>query len=275
MKLRDAIRDLVPPVVLRAVRAGSSRGIRFEGDYQSWQAAVSASRGYDHSEIVRRVYEAELKVKSGEAADARDGVVFDAVQFSYPIIAGLARIVAVLGRPLRVLDFGGAFGGVRRQYRALGLPGPLWWRVVEQRAFVDLGRQKFESGDLRFFVSIEEAISDENPDVMLLSSVLQYLEHPYKLIDRAVDARIPNLIIDRTPCWGQGRDRLTVQKVPAHIYSASYPCWIFSWPRILAAVETRYRVISRFVDSSGPWRGTDFSFELGGLLLERKHDAGC
>ncbi len=41
------------------------------------------------------------------------------------------------------------------------------------------------------------------------------------------------MIIDRTPMSDQSHDRLCIQHVPAHIYKASYPCWIFSHQGLL------------------------------------------
>ena len=46
-----------------------------------------------------------------------------------------------------------------------------------------------------------------------------------------------------------GRDRLTVQKVPPEIYSASYPCWFFDKKKFHAFFRDKYSVAATF-DSS-------------------------
>jgi hypothetical protein len=62
MLLKQAIRELTPPILLRVIRKGRKRGLLFQGDYADWSEAKKASRGYDQNEIVRRVFEAEIKL---------------------------------------------------------------------------------------------------------------------------------------------------------------------------------------------------------------------
>jgi putative methyltransferase (TIGR04325 family) len=271
MSLRGAIKELLPPAALRVWRRFTDRGIRFEGDYRSWREAQQVSGGYDRAEILRKVYEAELKVKQGKAADARDGVLFDTVQFSLPVMAALGRIACGCGRPLRVIDFGGAFGGLYRQYKAFGLPAGVFWTVIEQASLVSVGRDTFENEELRFSPSIEKALASGTPDVVLFSSVLQYLENPGEIIRKISDARVPHVVIDRTPCFDGERNLLTVQRVPPEIYEASYPCWIFSRPSLLRALEPNYRLVAAFTDSTGPMNGPGLKFDLGGFMFDRKN----
>ena len=270
MTLRAAVKDFVPPAMVRMIRRFSGRGIRFEGVFETWRAAQQASGGYDHEEIVRRVYEAEWKVRNGEAADERDSVLFDSVQFSLPVMAALARIACIRNGPFRVLDFGGAFGGMYRQYRVFGLPLGTSWNVVEQPDFVRLGRA-FETAELRFFASFEEVLADGQPDVVLLSSVMQYLEHPSEILRKISSAGVSHVVIDRTPCMDARRDLLTIQRVPAHIYKASYPCWIFSRPGMLRMLEPNYRLVAAFTDSAMPWQGPGVKFDLAGFMFDRKN----
>ena len=244
----------------RVLRPGA---IRFDGDYPAWDEARRESSGYADEAIVRKMCDAELAVKRGEAADARDGVLFDRMQYSLPVMAALGRIA----KPrLRVIDFGGAFGGSYRQYKAFHGKA-VTWAVVEQPAMVKLGREHFQDADLQFHPTLEDA---GPADAILLSSTLQYLPAPYKLINAILAAHIPHVIIDRTPCSAQQRDVLAVQKVPAEIYAASYPCWIFSRERLLQAFSPGYRLVASFSDASGTWRGQATDFELAGFLFDAR-----
>jgi len=269
MKLRNTLKDLIPPVLLRLVRRKRGRGLRFEGDFASWQEAQRASGGYGNEEIVRRVYDSELRVKSGEAVDARDSVLFSKTQFSFPVMAALTRAAACRNGAIRVADFGGAFGGLYRQYKAFEVPGKVSWVVVEQESYVKLGVSNFQNAELRFVATIEEAIAHGQPDVFLLSSVLQYLSDPYDLICKVVDSGVQHVVIDRTPCSELLRDVLTVQTVPPEIYAASYPCWVFSRERLSAAFSRSYRTLASFTDGTGRWRSSTCNFELAGFILDR------
>jgi putative methyltransferase (TIGR04325 family) len=268
MSLRGALRELLPAAALRAMRSGRSSELRFHGDYIDWDKAVQSSGGYDNALIVLKMFEAELAVKKGEALDARDGVVFDRVQFSLPVLAALGRAARRLSRPLRVVDFGGAFGGSYRQYKAF-YGDSVEWAIVEQPEIVRLGLEHFRNGEIQFHASLASALSATPADVVLLSSVLQYLPEPYRLLAEIGRSNAQHLIIDRTPCgWGE-RDILAVQHVPPEIYSASYPCWIFSRQRLLSALFTHFSMLGSFSDGSGTWRGDVMDFELAGFMLDR------
>lgn len=268
MTLRALLRELAPPFLQRAVRRG--RALRFEGDYASWEDARKASGGYDSAEISSRVFEAEMKVKRGEAADARDGVCFDGIQFSLPVMAALARATVTCAGPLRVVDYGGALGGLYRQYKAFMPSARVEWVVVEQPRYVELGKTHFQGGELRFAPSLDDALQGRPADVALLSSVLQYLPTPYELLRQLAAAAVPCVVIDRTPCSPLARDLLTVQMVPAQIYPASYPCWIFSRQRLLGAVGSTYTLVCESADASGEWESDRGTFVLAGFILDRR-----
>lgn len=221
-------------------------GNQWRGDYGSWAEAVADSAGYASGDILETVRTAALRVKRGEAAYERDGVLFDTVSYSWALLAGLMWVAARRGGRLDVLDFGGALGSSFRQNRAFleALPH-VRWNVVEQPHFVAAGNRDFADEQLRFYDTIEECVTGGEPQVAVLSSVLQYLDKPYELIARLAE-RVPFLIIDLTPMHDGPRDRLTVQHVPATIYPARYPCWFFSAAQLASALRERYRIVAPF-----------------------------
>jgi putative methyltransferase (TIGR04325 family) len=254
---------------MRALRAALGRGVRFAGQYATWAQAERRSQGYESPEIAKRVLGAELEVKKGAAADARDGVAFAEMQFELPVMAALARAAAGRDGTLQVLDIGGAFGRLYRQCKIF-LPGiRVSWLVLEQSDYVALGRQHFQSAELRFADDLGEATAHP-VDVLLFCSVLQYIPDPYALIERALASRPRHVIVDRTPCTAAERDVVCVQRVPAAIYAASYPCWIFSRQRLASAFAERYVTVSAFTDGSGAWRAGASRFELCGFLFDRR-----
>lgn len=269
--MKGLIKDLLPPLLLRAYRRHSATGIRFTGDYQSWDRARAASTGYDADEILRRARDAALKVKSGEARFERDSVILAEPEYSFPVLATLLRVAARCDGELTVLDFGGALGSGYRQFQAFGAPvRTLRWHVVEQPQFVQCGRELFEDGELAFFSTIAEAAEAGVPDVVLLSGVLQYLEKPYERLAEFGALSRAHLVVDRTPCSDQVRDVLTVQSVPPSIYDASYPCWIFSRQKLTRALELTHAMVASFQEASGPWHTDRMPFSLDGFILEPK-----
>ena len=180
MKLKALARALLPPIVADLARRHIAPA--WSGDYASWAEALAASSGYDAPAILDRVEAAALKVKRGEAVHERDSVVFDAIEYSWPLLSGLLWAAARDGR-LDVVDFGGALGSTYAQNRHFLQPLPsLRWSVVEQPHFVERGRRSFQDERLRFYESLEACLTENTPNVLVLSSVLQYLERPYDLL---------------------------------------------------------------------------------------------
>ncbi|MBN2143137.1 MAG: glycosyltransferase, partial [Candidatus Aureabacteria bacterium] len=66
----------------------------WSGNYPSWEAALHDSKGYDSPDIFTKLKTASLKVKSGEAVYERDSVLFDKIEYSWPLLAGLMWIAS-------------------------------------------------------------------------------------------------------------------------------------------------------------------------------------
>jgi putative methyltransferase (TIGR04325 family) len=198
------------------------------GRYDDWLAAVRASEGYQAPVVLQKTRDATAKVRAGAVPYQQDGVTFDRVpDHAYRLALVLA--VAALERscPLRVVDFGGALGGAFFSLRPL-LPGSteIDWTVVEQPAYCEAGRREFGGDHLSFCDDLQALAAEQRPDVLLCSSVLQFLEDPLVVLRRLIGLRPRHLVIDRTPFSASGRAEITVQRVPASIYRTSFPSWL-------------------------------------------------
>lgn len=200
------------------------------GNYASWNLAKQDTTGYDSDEIITKVKNALLKVKSGEAVYERDSVLFDEIHYSWGALAGLLYAGVENKGKLNVLDFGGSLGsGYFQNRKALSHLDSLQWNIIEQAHFVATGKENFQNNQLKFFEDYDTYLAtNSTPDVLLLSSVIQYIEHPFQLLDMLLSKGIETVIIDITTFVDTELDIITVQKVPPHIYTASYPCWFFN-----------------------------------------------
>ncbi len=223
----------------------------WSGNYMSWHEALSHSGGYDDNSILQKVKNATIQVKEGRAKFERDAVLFDHIEYSWPLLSSLLWISAQNGGNLKVIDFGGSLGSSYFQNKLfLDKLKTVEWNVIEQRNFVECGRQFIQDGRLRFFNDINECIQERGiPDLILFACTLPYLENPYGLLSEILGYRIPYLIIDNTPFNFKDRDRLTVQKVPPSIYEASYPCWFLDYKKVLATIRT-YSIIVEYLNDS-------------------------
>jgi putative methyltransferase (TIGR04325 family) len=242
---------------------------RLVGPFPDWAAAAAAGHGYDRYAIFQKTADATRRLLRGEAVYERDSVLFDRVHYSWPLLSGLLWVAAQHAGRLNVLDFGGALGSSLYQNRAFlqALPA-CRWNVVEQLPFVDLGRAEFSRDGLFFYPSIAACLAETAPQVALLSSVLGYLADPEALLAELAAAPLEYLIIDRTAVWDGDEDRIYVQHVAPLIYSASYPCRIFSAAQLSARLERDWQIISRHDGSERLTTAVEHRYS--GLIARRR-----
>ena len=217
------------------------------GDYDSWQEAANECRGYDQDNILEKVKNSLLKVKNGEAIYERDSVIFNHVEYSWPVLAMLLYTATENYNKLHVLDFGGSLGSSYFQNKVfLCHLSDITWNIVEQPHFVECGIINFQNDTLRFYNSITESMKSNKSDIVLFSSVLQYLHKPEEIINQVVKYKIKYIIVDITSFTCNATHRITVQRVWPEIYEASYPCWFFNEQMFLAMFEPYYSVINTF-----------------------------
>ena len=268
LKLKQLVKDWLPPAILSLCCRWRKEGAIYRGDYATWQEALANSTGYDSDIILEKVSSALMKVKSGEAVYERDSVLFDKVEHSFPLLAGLLRVASENEGKLSVLDFGGSLGSTYFQCRDfLSVLPQLNWCIVEQEKFVRRGRDFFETEQLRFFFSVQECIEKNKPNVILFSSVLQYIQSPSALLIEAVDTEIDYIIIDRTPFSKTNKDRICIQHVPSKIYESKLSCWIFSLELFKEALSGNYKLIADF-ESNDQLEGVEFKF-MGSIWQRR------
>ncbi|EOR93978.1 hypothetical protein ADIARSV_2812 [Arcticibacter svalbardensis MN12-7] len=217
------------------------------GNYPSWEEAVAHTDGYDKENILAKTKASLLKIKSGEAIYERDSVIFDQKEYPFPLITFLLHSANQKGTALHVLDFGGSLGSTYFQVKEFLTPQICAsWDVVEQPHYVSCGKQYFEDNTLHFADSIEEVLAVHPIDLVLLSSVVQYLPEPHVFLEKLVSFGFKYIIIDRTAFVDEPSDRLTIQKVWPSVYEASYPSWFFNQKGFLHHFKQKYTLEAQF-----------------------------
>lgn len=273
MSIKTFAKDWLPPAVVRALRPlRSGGGIRFEGNYATWEAATAQCTGYDAEPILTKVLEATLKVKRGEAAYERDSVLFDEIEYAWPVTTALMWAAAQNAGRLDVLDFGGALGSSYFQNRAFLASLPqVRWSIIEQAHYVQAGREHIQDDTLRFYSSIDGCLADNKPNVVLLSSVLQYLPVVDSVIKQVNDSGATIIIIDRTPFNNEQCNKICVQTVPKSIYKASYPMTIFSLDKFIVDMID-WDIVARIRSPEGSLiTESGLALNFQGFILRRKN----
>jgi putative methyltransferase (TIGR04325 family) len=261
-------KKFIPPVLYDMLYYSRLKKYGWFGDYSTWEEAQQHCTGYDHNAIVDKVKTSLLKVKRGEAVHERDSVLFDRIEYSWPVLAAVLCAAAKHNGRLHVLDFGGSLGSTYFQNRKfINELAEVRWNIVEQQNFVEIGKKYFQDDRLRFYPDIHSCVKDNQLNVVLLSSVLPYLKSPFEMLSAILDLKVDWLVMDKMPFISGTRDRITVQKVPPYIYEASYPAWFFSETKFMSFVSKHYSLVEEFESSARANIPSTFK----GLIFKIKH----
>jgi len=264
--LNNFIRNISPPFFLKILKLVFSKQTKFYGNYNNWyDAKAICQNGYESDKIIQKVFESTQKVKNGEAVFERDSVIFDEIKYSWPVTSSLMLVAGLNSGKLNVLDFGGALGSHYYQNKKfLCLLPEVQWNIVEQENFVKIGKLHFQSDTLKFYLTNSDCILDNTPNIVLLSSVLQYLPEPLCILKEVINMDAKVVVIDRTPYSKNQKKKVKIQIVSADIYSASYPCHFFVENEIIELFKNSgYTLLYAFnsIDKFGDtpqWKGHIF-----------------
>lgn len=234
--------DYFPPVITEFYRWMKADGrLYYFGSFGSWDEANKAAekygKAYEADNIIGQVADAIQAVRKGEAVFEQDGVLFYEENNIYEFLASLFYILLHCDK-LGICDMGGSLGSTYFRYRHLLPMDRISWNVVEQKHYVDYGKDNIPEID--FYYSIEECFDSKGDiNVVLLLSVLPYLEDPYGMLDRIYVKKPKYIIIDETVCNidDNEEEHIVLQHVPASIYEATYPSHIFNRKKMMGYFE--------------------------------------
>ncbi|MCZ4222987.1 methyltransferase, TIGR04325 family [Pedobacter rhodius] len=246
------LKELAPPV-LNTLRWFSFK-YGWKGNFKSFDEAKERCTGYDESHILNRIVETTGKVRDGEAVYERDGIIYDEVQVNHILLSILLLVAGRNGNKLTLIDFGGSLGTSYYQcIKYLSHLVELNWCIIEQANYVEVGKKSFENAHVKFYYTIEECIADgKTPDILLISSTLQYIKEPYNLLNHLQSVNIPYLMLDLVGYNDTEDDRITIQKVPPVFYGieASYPCIFFGKDKLKNQIKKNYELEFDFISES-------------------------
>ena len=109
--MRSLIKYLFPPIIYKKIKLFlGKQGNYFTGEYKSWNDALVHCKGYDDEDILNKLLPSAQKVKNGEMEYERDGILFDSIEYSWEVLAGIIWVAARNSGCLCVLDMGGSLG---------------------------------------------------------------------------------------------------------------------------------------------------------------------
>jgi putative methyltransferase (TIGR04325 family) len=240
----------------------------FYVNYLSWEQAEQMSEGYDSDNIIKKIKKAAKLVFNGEAVYERDAVIFDKIEYSYPLLASLL-FVAANSKSFKVIDFGGGLGTTYQQNRKFisKIKNVCEWRIVEQEKIVAIGKNEFTNKILSFYKTIEEANKD-GVDVVIFSGCVNYVKNSYSFMAEAKMIKAPYIIFDRTQITNQMKDTFAVHNISSYSLGSSLPVRNFNYNNIVKFFVDEYELIEEWISDLQP----DPNTTAMGLFFKRKSD---
>ena len=217
--------------------------IKFHGPYTSFETAQAHSRGYSDSAILEKVYDATLAALDQKNGYEQDGQFINEPYQPDSLFYIIHDYASIAKKPVRVLDIGGALGTSYFKFRPLIHTNiSLRWDVVEQLHFAELGQQTLQREELSFYSSMDDKRLSDEYDLILINSALQYIASANDIINALMRKNADQILIWKSPISQSEKHRIFRQSVPAYIYEASYPLWVFSLDRLLEQFTPNYQM---------------------------------
>jgi putative methyltransferase (TIGR04325 family) len=245
-------KNLIPPFLYDLLLLLFNRKIIFIGPFSCWKDASDKSVGYGSNKILSQVFKSSMRVKNGEAEYERDGINFYEQDYNWELLTTIVSLQNSKGLNEKVIiyDFGGSLGSTyyrnKKYFEYVCLN--FIWNIIEQKSYYDLGIRYFESENLKFHHSLDQVKNNFSADLIILGSVIQFVENPIKLIETLTSLKTHFIYIDRLFYSTEiTKPEIFIQKVPQSINAGSYPCWIFP-PFYLEKLfkDLGYTCISKF-----------------------------
>ena len=267
--------DWLPPIIKTKLKLwfGSKKGSSFKGEYISWdEALANCEGGYDDPLILERVLASTLKVKFGEIAYERDGIVFDEIEYSWEVLVGIMMAASHNNGQLCVLDIGGSLGTTYFQNKQfLDHINFQSWNIIEQAHYVDSGRKNIQDDKIRFYEDINQCLDESKPNIIIISGSLQYMPNLDNFIEKVINVGASTIIIDRTFIQKTEFNKIFIQYASSDI-GGNYPCYSISEPWLINSLSNHYQLIADFDSLPFPELSTISSFFKGYIFQQKSNE---
>ena len=218
--------------------------LNLKGNYKNYSEALKNSNGYNESIILNKVKDAIIKVLEGKNIWERDGSIFPDPQPKLEIINIIKKIS---NKNLSIIDFGGGLGTLYVNNKKLFKSIKKYY-IIEQDSFVETGNKISRKYNLplKFLNSIKSI--DFNPDLIIFSSVLQYIPNLEEVLIEANKLAPKIILIDRTCYTSNSHMRWHNQLVKCYYdKNISYPIRPLKLNYILKFLNN-YQIVKRWLN---------------------------
>jgi putative methyltransferase (TIGR04325 family) len=226
--VRSGIRGILAPII----------GFRVA---KSWGDATSRSSGYQSPQTINSLIGSDPVSEQNHVSENLIGSRFQQVASAF--LEGVAS--AQLQTTIRVLDIGGGLGEYFFLLEKIVPSLTVHWTIVETSAVCELAiRTVPAQTNLVWTDSVDHV--EGNFDIVLMSSVIQYVENPYELLNIGIE-KSNFLILNRCPLTTSKTGVVCIQRPGFFESKGSYPVHMLSETELISHLRSRGEILSRWL----------------------------
>jgi putative methyltransferase (TIGR04325 family) len=226
--VRSGIRGILAPII----------GFRVA---KSWGDATSRSSGYQSPQTINSLIGSDPVSEQNHVSENLIGSRFQQVASAF--LEGVAS--AQLQTTIRVLDIGGGLGEYFFLLEKIVPSLTVHWTIVETSAVCELAiRTVPAQTNLVWTDSVDHA--EGNFDIVLMSSVIQYVENPYELLNIGIE-KSNFLILNRCPLTESKKGVVCIQRPGFFESKGSYPVHMLSEAQLINHLRGQGEILSRWL----------------------------
>ena len=226
--IRNGIRGFLAPII----------GFRVA---KNWDDATSHSSGYQSPKTINALVGSDPVDEPKQVFESYVGSRFQQVASAF--LEGIASVQHQ--SIIRVLDIGGGLGEYFFLFEKMVPSLKLQWTIIETPAVCELARSATPPRqNLSWIDSLDHA--DGHFDITLMSSVIQYVEQPYELLNKGIE-KSDFLILNRCPLAHSQSGFVCIQRPGFFESKGSYPVHMLSETQLIDHLRGRGEILSRWL----------------------------
>lgn len=233
-------------LIFYSLSLSRNESIRLNSIFLTYSDALNYSDGYDNPKIAEMLRSNAQHMLNTPNAYVRDGIVFNCGNYSFALLGAI--YAEDRKHDINVLDFGGNLGSFYYQHIEYLRRGINKWIVIEQSYLVEIAKE-FKFDDKLVYYHDLDKVKYYHFDLIILSSVLPYLEEPYHILKDLLAFRAEFVFIDRTYfCDFKACDFVMIQE---NLNSdINYPVWVFNKLKMIHYFELNgYHLVDESISS--------------------------
>ena len=230
---------MIPEQILIGLRGLLAPVIGFRVS-KSWSDAVAHSSGYQSKKTI------DSLISSYPINPANlSSHFFIGNRLQQIASAFLEGVASSNKNTIRVIDVGGGLGQYFFLLEKLAPSIQFEWVILETTALCELAKSVAPTKKNIGWIS-SLADTQGTFDIALLSSVIQYVESPFDLLDDLMKVA-KFLILNRLPLTSSRNQKICIQRPGFFESKGSYPVHILSEDKVIAYFEARGKILSHWL----------------------------